>query len=203
MPAKVEKIIELGRMPLNSDFVEYASGALQNRWVLASNDDVYPEGDAWMRAPPSALLLSRHARRRETSRCGTCDARKAQLYQSLCNQVNFGSFEVAKFEDANLSTIGLNLIKTPRHAFGADNLLGYAFESYFKKPLKNLCHSYRLYHIHCKFRTSVQDPRNADRGYGDRTFITHGHMAKLLRRYEPDTSQKKADQIVRRRWKAQ
>lgn len=204
LPSKIEKIVELGRMPLNVDFVRYAATKLQGRWVLASNDDVYPEGHAWLNTPPSALLLSRHAKKNEKTSCGDCDATKSQLYQSLCNKANFGSFDawVAKFSFNELDPVGLRLLATPRHAFGADNLLGHVFENYFSKRLTNLCRSYRLYHIHCTFRTSVANPRVADRGYGERTFIGHGQMAKLLRLYEKNLTQKKANQIVRRRWKA-
>ena len=199
---KVKRIVELHRMPLNRDFIEYASRELRNRWVLASNDDVYPEGLAWSNPPPSALLLSRHAKSNETTACGWCDATKAQLSQSLCNTHNFGSFDawVAKFERFPLNSVGLQLSETPRHAFGADNLLGHVFETYFGKPLQNRCLSYRLYHIHCTFATSVSNPAIAKRGYGDGTFVHHGHMADLLRRYDKNLSETRANKIVRRRW---
>ena len=203
LPSNINKIIELGRMPLNSDFVAYASSNLTHQWVLASNDDVYPEGDAWFQTPTTSMLLSRHAKLKEITRCGICDATKAQLYQSLCNPSNFGSFDawVAKFESKTLNSIGMKLVHTPRHAFGADNLLGHAFENYFNKRLLNKCYSYKLFHIHCKFATSVNNPGSRDRGYGDRTFITHGRMAKLLTRHE-NVSLKTAQKIVRKRWKA-
>lgn len=203
LPAKIDAVIELGRMPLNSDFAKYASTVLKNRWVLVSNDDVYPEGGAWASTPPGALLLSRHAKRREVSACGQCDATRAQLFRSLCNDKNFGSFDawVARFETELLDPIGVSLLHTPRHAFGADNLLGHVFETYFRLPLTNLCHSYRLYHVHCTFPTSVGNPRVADRGYGDRTFVTHGDMARLLRTYE-NITQERANRVVRRRWEA-
>ena len=204
LPSKVTNIIELKRMPLNSDFVSYASQNLTNRWVMASNDDVYPYGDAWFTPPNTSLLLSRHAKKNEQTLCGACDATKSQLYQSLCNHANFGSFDawVAKFQSNILDRIGMNLVHTPRHAFGADNLLGHAFERYFQKQLKNRCYSYKLFHIHCKFPTSVSNPRIRDRGYGDRTFITHGHMARLLLKNEVMT-RKKADAVVRQRWVAE
>ena len=49
---------ELGRWPLNSDLVEYASTTLRGQLVLASNDDVYPEGDAWLLPPPTVCRAS-------------------------------------------------------------------------------------------------------------------------------------------------
>ncbi len=203
MPHKVVRIVELGRMPLNSDFVYYATTTLQNRWVLVSNDDIYPEGDAWLRPPPSALLLSRHAKKVERTRCGVCDATRAQMRQSLCNNINTGSFDawVANFS-ADVNPIGMDLVRTPRHAFGSDNLLGHAFETYFHKPLRNMCYSYRLFHIHCQFQTSVRRPVNASRGYGDRTFVTHHDMAMHLRRHVK-ISLMEAKKIVRRRWRAE
>ena len=141
--------------------------------------------------------------KKEATVCGYCDATKAHLYQSLCNKANFGSFDawVAKFDDTKLNKVGINLVTTPRHAFGADNLLGHAFEKYFNKPLENNCYSYKLFHIHCFFQTSVSNPGSRDRGYGDRTFITHGHMAKLLMQNE-NITRKNAESIVRRRWNA-
>ena len=62
-------------------------------------------------------------------------------------------------------------------------------------------HPEKLGHVHCTFSTSVGNPQNADRGYGDRTFVTHGDMARLLRTYE-NITQERANRVVRRRWEA-
>jgi len=62
LPPRVAAMHELGRMPLNSDFVRYAYTQLRGEWVIACNDDIYPEGAAWLRPPMGSLLLSRHAK---------------------------------------------------------------------------------------------------------------------------------------------
>lgn len=92
LPPQVS-LVELGRWPLNSDLVEAASTTLRGRRVLASNDDVYPEGDAWMAAGDrGSLLLSRHAKASETCEgCGApCDAREGSPWWSVCLENNAG-----------------------------------------------------------------------------------------------------------------
>lgn len=125
-------ISELGRWPLNSDLVEYASTVLRGQWVLASNDDVYPEGDAWLRPPDGALMLSRHAKERET--CDgclrSCNAMRRTPHTSLCNRANVGSFDawVHRFSSPVTNAtdpVATAMLATPRHSFGADNLLGH------------------------------------------------------------------------------
>lgn len=203
LPPRVTAIYELGRMPLNSDFVEYAYTRLRGEWVLACNDDIYLAGPAWQHPPDGSLLLSRHASTHETcDGCKeSCDATKAQEYRSLCNKQNFGSFDawVAKFDAPVTDMKAMAMLRTPRHAFGADNLLLYVFQTHLDKPLRNRCLSYKLMHLHCRLRTSVANPATAKRGYGDGTFITHGAMAQILTEQDTHVSRKLANQIVRRR----
>tara|TARA_B110001452_G_C15209419_1_gene419510 strand:- start:602 stop:1672 length:1071 start_codon:yes stop_codon:yes gene_type:complete len=207
LPPRVAAMYELGRMPLNSDFVEYAYTQLKGEWVLACNDDIYLEGTAWLKPPPDAMLLSRHAKANET--CNgcmqkSCDARKSQDFRSLCNRANFGSFDawVHKFdEDPRTDEAAMAMLRTPRHAFGADNLLLYVFETHLKVKLHNRCLSYRLNHLHCHLPTSIGNCADTakTRGYGDGTFITHGHMNKLLRKWDTHITEKEGAGIVRRR----
>ena len=42
---------EIGRMPLQVDLVRYAATVLQGEHVVASNDDIYPEGPSWWQPP--------------------------------------------------------------------------------------------------------------------------------------------------------
>ena len=58
LPPRVAAIHELGRMPLNSDFVQYAYTHLRGEWVLACNDDIYLEGAAWLKPPTTGGMLS-------------------------------------------------------------------------------------------------------------------------------------------------
>ena len=50
---------------------------------------------------------------------------------------------------------------------------------------------------------TAQDTTAADtartRGYGDGTFVTHGHMSKLLRKWDTHITEKEGAGIVRRR----
>ena len=209
LPARVAGLYELGRMPLNSDFVRYAFTQLRSEWVIACNDDIYPEGTAWLRPPPigSSLLLSRHAKWNEScDGCSrpSCDATKAQDRRSLCNKANFGSFDawVHKFDGPVQDAKAMAMLSTPRHAFGADNLLLYVFETHLSVPLRNRCLSYRLMHLHCILPTSIGvncASTAKTRGYGDGTFITHGHMSRLLRKHDTHITEKEGAGIVRRR----
>ena len=206
LPPRVAAMHELGRMPLNSDFVKYAYTQLRGEWVIACNDDIYMEGAAWLRPPMSgSLLLSRHAKANETcDGCSrSCDARKAQDRRSLCNPSNFGSFDawVHRFCAPVTDTKAMAMLGTPRHAFGADNLLLYVFETHLKVKLENRCMSYRLMHLHCLLPTSIGNCADTakTRGYGDGTFVTHGHMNRLLRTHDTHISEKQGAQIVRRR----
>ena len=205
LPPRVAAVHELGRMPLNSDFVKYAYTQLRGEWVIACNDDIYMEGAAWLRPPMGSLLLSRHAKSNETcDGCSrSCDARKAQDRRSLCNPSNFGSFDawVHKFDAPVTDPKAMAMLSTPRHAFGADNLLLYVFETHLKVPLSNRCMSYRLMHLHCLLPTSIGNCADTakTRGYGDGTFVTHGHMNRLLRSQDTHISEKEGAGIVRRR----
>ena len=115
---------ELGRWPLNSDLVEYASTALRGQLVLASNDDVYPEGDAWLLPPPTALMLSRWAKRVET--CDGCARRECNAVartpaNSVCSRANVGSFDawLHRFDapvTAETQPAALAMLRTPRHS---------------------------------------------------------------------------------------
>ena len=242
-------ISELGRWPLNSDLVEYASTVLRGQWVLASNDDVYPEGDAWLRPPDGALMLSRHAKERET--CDgclrSCNAMRRTPHTSLCNRANVGSFDawVHRFSSPVTNAtdpVATAMLATPRHSFGADNLLGHVrrrppllrappsrrhaavpwlrpqpgpcdwraaqvFEEHLGVPLRNRCHHYKLFHLHCRLTTS--DAKNGRqsgkrRGYGEgfRTGVhNHGDMARLIMRHDPQKhSWNEARTIVRKQW---
>ena len=95
-------------------------------------------------------------------------------------------------------TVALTLT---RHAFGADNLLLYVFETHLKVPLANRCMSYRLMHLHCLLPTSIGNCADTarTRGYGDGTFVTHGHMNRLLRKHDTHISEREGAAIVRRR----
>ena len=206
---------ELGRWPLNSDLVEYASTALRGQLVLASNDDVYPEGDAWLLPPPTALMLSRWAKRVET--CDGCARRECNAVartpaNSVCSRANVGSFDawLHRFDapvTAETQPAALAMLRTPRHSFGADNLLGHVFEEHLRVPLRNRCHDYRLYHLHCRLTTSdAPNGRSSGsrRGYGE-GFKTgrhnHGDMARLVMRHDPEQhSWDEARKIVRKRW---
>ena len=58
-------------------------------------------------------------------------------------------------------------------------------------PLRNRCHDYKLFHLHCRLTTS--DAKNGRqsgkrRGYGEgfRTGVhNHGDMARLIMRHDP------------------
>ena len=206
-------LTELGRWPLNSDLVEIASTTFRGRTVLASNDDVYPEGDAWLTPPEGALLLSRHAKSAETcDGCGgACDAREGTPWWSQCLERNSGNFDgwVHRFAEPVTNVTqpaAFALLATPRHAFGADNLLGHTFEAHLGVPLTNRCHRYRLFHLHCRLPTSFQFTARLSgsrRGYGEgrRKVPGHGDMARLLLRHDPQHhTWEDAKAIVRRRW---
>ena len=215
LPARVTRVVELGRLPLNVDLFLHAAREAAGEYVLVSNDDVYPDGDGWLMPPDGALLLSRHAKRNESCEgCAalgapSCNAERAQDVKSLCNARNFGSFDawVSHFrpgEAATLRRTALDLLRTPRHAFGADNVLGFVFERHLGRPVRNRCHSYRLYHLHCTFRTSLTvTARDNDRGYGERTFIPHHHLAKMVHAAHNDSmTWHEAVHVTRRRWRA-
>ena len=79
----------------------------------------------------------------------TCDARIASPVRSRCNAINFGSFDawVARFERAVTATTdpaAFAMLATPRHSFGADNLLGHVFEAHLNMSLSNRCHRYKI-----------------------------------------------------------
>lgn len=114
------------------------------------------------------------------------------------------------------------MLRTPRHAFGADNLLGHVFESHLGVPLANRCHRFRLFHLHCRLPTSSQfsaELSAARRGYGEAArgggahgggahgrhhsaVPGHGAMAKLIMAYDLERhSWEQAKAIVRRQWK--
>lgn len=205
---------ELGRWPLNSDLVEYASTVLRGQWVLASNDDVYPEGPAWLRPPDGALMLSRHAKERETCNgcLRSCNAVRRTPHTSLCNERNVGSFDAWLHRFSSPVTnvtdpVSIAMLATPRHSFGADNLLGHVFEQHLGVPLKNRCYDYKLFHLHCRLTTS--DAKNGRqsgkrRGYGEgfrHGVHNHGDMAKLVMRHDPHKhTWNEARSIVRKKW---
>ena len=74
-------------------------------------------------------------------------------------------------------------------------------------PLRNRCHDYRLYHLHCRLTTSdAPNGRSSGRrrGYGE-GFKTgrhnHGDMARLVMQHDPQQhSWDEARRIVRKRW---
>ena len=72
---------------------------------------------------------------------------------------NVGSFDawLHRFDapvTAETQPAALAMLRTPRHSFGADNLLGHVFEQHLRVPLRNRRHDYRLYHLHCRLTTS-------------------------------------------------
>ena len=152
------------------------------------------------------MMLSRHAKRNEScAGCRrSCNARNAQDVQSLCNHLNFGSFDgwVHRFDAPLRDPVALALLRTPRHAFGADNVMGHVFEQRLRVRLANRCYRYRLYHLHCRLPTSTKVPSDAKRGYGERTHLTHQHMELLLLKHDLNLSAWPAAKlIVTRKWR--
>ena len=217
LPVKVKVVVELGRMPLNLDFVLYAATELNGETVLVTNDDVYPEGSAWNMLPEQSMMLSRHMKKHDT--CDgcvkpQCNQRKAQEPQSLCNTGNFGSFDgwVHRFNGPQdwlhrevVDGPVTGMLTTPRHAFGADNLLGHVFEHYLGVRFFNRCLRYKLFHLHCRFPTSTRyglpDNLTEGRGYGDGTVIGHRLVQQLLASYEKNLTRGEVHSITRRRWR--
>ena len=215
LPQKVKAVLSLGRMPFNFDLVRYAATELRGEMVLASNDDIYPEGAEWSILPSESLALSRHAKVNETCMgcfLQSCNQRRAQVEESLCSEKNFGSFDawVHRFDGEQLwmaNKTVMSLLSVPRHAFGTENLLGHVFERYLGVRLANRCLKYRVFHMHCHFRTSVRhgQPENASvgRGYGQGRITSHKFAQRLLRKHVPGLSSEDAARITRRRWEVE
>ena len=158
-------------------------------------------------------MLSRHAKRIES--CDgcitkTCSQEQAQDRRSTCVWSNYGSYDawVGRFDSApdlrNGSALA-DLLSSPRHAFGTENMLGHVFERYLGRRLRNRCRTYRIYHLHCHFKTSLLGVGNApvtERGYGQ-GFIGHIFVVELLRRHEKNLSFEQASALMRHRWIAE